>query len=244
MLFDFKKVKIRSRKTCARGEKKKKERKISIFRSWRKESENRRGLQKWFCRVCIDWGRGSPRRLAYILAPLFLRPSRPTCASPSPCRSRFPFCTPRPNLQSSFNIPILSPSTPPPPSCPFVPFSLPFNCYSDTDERKREGQTQTVLGREGGGGRVETKESRDVYVCVYVYTSGMEVGEAYISFFYGRVEWRGFGERIGTTWIDGKGCWSIVVTFPFSFFVSFRTRTERNKVLFNPVGSKVGQEGL
>lgn len=168
MLFDFKKVKIRSRKTCARGEKKKKERKISIFRSWRKESENRRGLQKWFCRVCIDWGRGSPRRLAYILAPLFLRPSRPTCASPSPCRSRFPFCTPRPNLQSSFNIPILSPSTPPPPSCPFVPFSLPFNCYSDTDERKREGQTQTVLGREGEGEGLKRK-NREMYMYVYMY---------------------------------------------------------------------------
>lgn len=152
--------------------------------------------------------------------------SSPPFPSPFSANLRFPLPVPQP-------VPLLHPTPqppvliqhshplsfhPPPPSCPFVPFSLPFNCYSDTDERKREGQTQTVLGREGGGGRVETKESRDVYVCVYVYTSGMEVGEAYISFFYGRVEWRGFGERIGTTWIDGKGCWSIVVTFPFSFF--------------------------
>lgn len=36
----------------------------------------------------------------------------------------------------------------------------------------------------------------------------------------------------------------LLLLFPFPFFVSFRTRTERNKVLFNPVGSKVGQEGL
>lgn len=36
----------------------------------------------------------------------------------------------------------------------------------------------------------------------------------------------------------------LLLLFLFPFFVSFRTRTERNKVLFNPVGSKVGQEGL
>lgn len=34
----------------------------------------------------------------------------------------------------------------------------------------------------------------------------------------------------------------LLLLFLFPFFVSFRF--ERNKVLFNPVGSKVGQEGL
>lgn len=168
VLFDFKKVKIRSRKTSARGEKKKKERKISIFRSWRKESENRRGLQKWFCRVCIDWGRGSPRRLAYILAPLFLRPSRPTCASPSPCRSRFPFCTPRPNLQSSFNIPILSPST-----LPLLPAPSSLSrCLSIATRtrmnEKERGRRRRFWGGKGEGEGLKRK-NREMYMYVYMY---------------------------------------------------------------------------
>lgn len=178
--------------------------------------------------------------------------SSPPFPSPFSANLRFPLPVPQP-------VPLLHPTPQPPvliqhshplsfhPSPSFLPlrpFLAAFQLLLGHGWTKKRGADADGSGEGRGGGRVETKESRDVYVCVNVYTSGMEVGEAYISFFYGRVEWRGFGERIGTTWIDGKGCWSIVVTFPFSFFRFVSFRTERNKVLFNPVGSKVGQEGL
>lgn len=174
--------------------------------------------------------------------------SSPPFPSPFSANLRFPLPvpqpvplshpTPQPRSPHSTFPSFLSLSPSPPslflPSAPSSLSLLPFNCYSDTDERKREGQTQTLPGRERGR-RVETKESRGICVC----TNGMKLEEAV----HKLLLWAGWMKGVQRTNWDKVDRWQRVVdrllspvTFPLCFF---QTRMERNKVPFNPVGSKV-----